>query len=78
MTTKTDPAEEAGQAQLTRTDQGGRGDPRALWLSALRRDGWRVNAKRVYRLYREMDLQLRRKTGEGQAAGGPPTGDTIQ
>jgi hypothetical protein len=42
------------------------------------RDGWRVNAKRVYRLYRETDLQSRRKTGEGQAAGGPPTGDTIQ
>jgi hypothetical protein len=37
-----------------------------------------VNAKRVYRLYRETDLQLRHKTGEGQAAGGPPTGDTIQ
>lgn len=28
----------------------------------LRRDGWRVNAKRVYRLYREMGLQLRNKT----------------
>src|SRR6185437_9993355 len=28
----------------------------------LRRDGWRVNAKRVYRLYREMGLQLRPKT----------------
>ena len=27
----------------------------------LRREGWRVNAKRVYRLYREMDLQLRNK-----------------
>jgi hypothetical protein len=26
------------------------------------RDGWRVNAKRVYRLYREMGLQLRHKT----------------
>jgi len=25
----------------------------------LRREGWRVNAKQVYRLYREMDLQLR-------------------
>jgi len=37
-----------------------------------------VNAKGVYRLYRETDLQSRRKTGEGQAAGGPPTGDTIQ
>ena len=26
------------------------------------RDGWRVNVKRVYRLYREMGLQLRHKT----------------
>src|SRR5262245_33888865 len=30
----------------------------------LRREGWRVNAKRVYRLYREMGLQLRNKTPE--------------
>ena len=28
----------------------------------LRREGWRVNAKRVCRLYREMGLQLRNKT----------------
>jgi putative transposase len=28
----------------------------------LRREGWRVNAKRVWRLYREMGLQLRNKT----------------
>ena len=28
----------------------------------LRREGWRVNAKRVYRLYREMGLQIRHKT----------------
>ena len=28
----------------------------------LRREGWRVNVKRVYRLYREMGLQLRHKT----------------
>jgi len=28
----------------------------------LRREGWRVNPKRVYRLYREMGLQLRHKT----------------
>jgi hypothetical protein len=27
----------------------------------LRREGWRVNPKRVYRLYREMGLQLRNK-----------------
>jgi putative transposase len=28
----------------------------------LRREGWRVNAKRVYRLYRDIGLQLRNKT----------------
>jgi transposase InsO family protein len=28
----------------------------------LRREGWRVNAKRVWRLYREMGLPLRNKT----------------
>ena len=28
----------------------------------LRRDGWAVNAKRIYRLYRELGLQLRNKT----------------
>src|SRR5688572_8247141 len=28
----------------------------------LRRDGWQANAKRIYRLYREMGLQLRNKT----------------
>ena len=28
----------------------------------LRREGWRVNAKRVYRLYTEEGLQLRNKT----------------
>jgi putative transposase len=28
----------------------------------LRREGWSVNAKRIYRLYREMGLQLRHKT----------------
>ncbi len=28
----------------------------------LRHEGWRVNTKRVYRLYREMGLQLRHKT----------------
>jgi putative transposase len=27
----------------------------------LRREGWPVNSKRVYRLYREMGLQLRNK-----------------
>ena len=28
----------------------------------LRREGWRINPKRVYRLYREMGLQLWNKT----------------
>src|SRR5437868_7572407 len=31
-------------------------------IHVLRRDGWRVNAKRVYRLYCEIGLQLRHKT----------------
>jgi putative transposase len=38
----------------------------------LRREGWPVNPKRVYRLYREIGLQLRNKTPkrprEGEAA----------
>jgi len=33
----------------------------------LRREGWRVNAKRVWRLYREMGLQLRNKTPKRRA-----------
>jgi putative transposase len=28
----------------------------------LRREGWGVNAKRIYRLYKELGLQLRNKT----------------
>jgi putative transposase len=28
----------------------------------LRREGWSVNAKRIYRLYKEMGMQLRNKT----------------
>jgi len=28
----------------------------------LRRDGWSVNMKKVYRIYRELGLQLRNKT----------------
>ena len=56
----------AGQAQLserikeiaaTRVRYGYRGIHVLLC-----RDGWRVNVKRVYRLYREMGLQLRNKT----------------
>ncbi len=38
----------------------------------LRRDGWAVNPKRIYRLYKELGLQLRNKIpkrrGEGEAA----------
>ena len=30
----------------------------------LRREGWRINPKRVYRHYREMGLQLRNKTAK--------------
>jgi putative transposase len=28
----------------------------------LRREGWAVNAKRIYRIYKELGLQLRNKT----------------
>jgi len=47
----------------------------------LRREGWPVNAKRVYRLYRELGLQLRNKTpkpGQGEAAKRSMLGDTIK
>ncbi len=44
----------------------------------LRREGWKVNAKRVYRLYREEGplaaRQAREETGE-RSAGDPATGD---
>lgn len=39
----------------------------------LRRDGWAVNMKKVYRLYRELGLQLRNKTPKrrvGEQSGG--------
>jgi hypothetical protein len=39
----------------------------------LRREGWRVNPKRVYRLYREMDLQLRNKTPKRRVKAGEST-----
>ncbi len=32
----------------------------------LRREGWDVNAKRVYRLYKELGLQLRHGTTEAE------------
>jgi putative transposase len=35
----------------------------------LQRDGWAINVKRVYRVYRELSLQLR-NTRQGQAARG--------
>jgi hypothetical protein len=31
----------------------------------LRREGWNVNAKKVYRIYNELGLQLRNKTPSG-------------
>jgi putative transposase len=39
-----------------------RSDPSALWLSSplFRREGWKINAKRVYRLYDEENLKVRR------------------
>jgi hypothetical protein len=56
MTTKTDPAEEAGQAQLTERIK-------------------EVAATRVRYGHRRCAGRL---ASECQAAGGPPTGDTIQ
>jgi len=58
----------AGQAHLTERIR----EIAATWVRygyrrihvLLRREGWRVNAKRVYRLYREMGLQLRTKTSK--------------
>ena len=37
----------------------------------LRREGRNVNAKRIYRLYREMGLQLRNKTPKRRAKAKP-------
>jgi hypothetical protein len=34
---------------------------RRVWV-LLRREGWEVNQKRVYRLYRELGMQLRNKS----------------
>jgi len=48
----------------------------------LRREGWPVNAKRVYRLYREMGLQLRNKSAppsrQGKVTGRPAAGGKIE
>ena len=48
----------------------------------LRREGWRVNPKRIYRLYREMGLQLRNKTPKrrvkAKAARGSAIGHTTE
>jgi hypothetical protein len=54
----------AGRAD--QADQRDRGDPRKDGYRRvhvlLRREGWGVNAKRIYRLYKELGLQLRNKT----------------
>jgi hypothetical protein len=51
--------------QLEEPDPRDRRDARALRLPTdscvARREGWDVNGKRVYRLYKELGLQLRRK-----------------
>jgi len=48
----------------------------------LRREGWEVNPKRIYRLYREMGLQLRNKTPKrrvkAKAARGSAIGHTTE
>ena len=36
----------------------------------LRREGWDVNAKRIYRLYKEMGLQLRHKPPKRRVTAG--------
>ena len=41
-----------------------------LIASELRRDGWRVNAKRVYRLWRREGLKVTRKARKHRAKGG--------
>ena len=41
----------------------------------LRREGWPVNAKRVYRLYREEGLVLRRKRSPFSTEAAPECGD---
>ncbi len=66
-----DRSRRAGQAQLTERIKGiaatrARHGYRRIHV-LLRREGWRVNAKRVYRLYREMGLQLRHKTPKRRA-----------
>lgn len=41
----------------------------------LRREGWQVNPKQIYRLYKEMGLQLRkldRSSGANRKEKGPP------
>ena len=40
----------------------------------LRREGWLVNAKRVYRLYRELGLQLRNKAPKRKVKAQPREG----
>ena len=47
----------------------------------LRREGWAINGKRVYRLCKELGLQLRKKAqakGEGEVEGRPVCGQTFR
>ena len=53
-------ARRAGRTEVE--DQGHLPEAGALWLPPCsRRDGWPVNPKRIYRLYKEMDLQPPKK-----------------
>jgi hypothetical protein len=66
-------------------NEGDRGHPGALRLPAvhvlLRREGWPVNSKRVYRLYREMGPAIAQQNaqtqGQGQAARRPPPSQKL-
>ena len=57
---------------------GAGGGPDPLWLSAphvlLRREGWRVNHKRVYRLYTDEGLTLKRRRPKRHRSASPRPG----
>lgn len=58
---------EAGSegARVAGTPEGVGRDPGEIWVypvdGAVRREGWLINRKRVYRLYKEEGLELRTK-----------------